>query len=799
MRAPTSHAVVAAGIISVFFAILAIATSDAGAELVTEDWYVDGNEQLTNKTYEMRANLTINRSGHLSCNRVTFRFLSETPGQYGIRVVPAGRVTMDLCTIEAGQISPGQDAEPWTFYALGSAYISMKRCTVSDCGWMSAGSIFKRGFALETDNAGIFDCRFEENNVGLIVMSGAAPTVEDNRFEGNNIGMMVTGLSFSMETNNIFRRNHFALEFLDCPDGFIAGVELTENDVAIVAIQSNVVITNVSITGRGDAVKAARATVKVVNSTVEPWDKKADATVTSTVIFSDCTIDVLPGSTTADSTSRVLVNHSCMFRVLYEGPDVPVASVQVKATNLKDIDVWQGFTDDTGSSRWATLTVYEHRGGTQPAILSPFKLIANKDVNYVVRENFKPEPWTVETIYFVDSTQPALTVNAPHPGQTFNDTEVRFAGRATDENSGLRKLYYTVDGGEPKDLPIQARWEAMVILPEGNLSIEFVAEDRVGNVARRTVHIVVDITPPVLLDIDPPNEGHTRAYSLLVTGVTEPGARVLIGDNELTVDANGSFAGYVSLGDDEGRQVLKLHLVDEAGNENTLNYVLNVDRTKPALLVETIPDYRDFRFLNESLVTFFGTTEPGALVQVTESDTGTILNETNADDSGNYRMDVTLLLGENVILVDAYDAVGNRKSNEIISYFYDVTAPEITLLRPADGTVTKEDVIEVVARTEPEAWIWVNDIDRFEMPAHGEYEVVVDLPFDGNNTLTVYVEDKAGNRNSTSVLVYREVRKPDENGGDEIPLVTIIAMVVLAAVLVAVVMFFLLRRTGGRS
>ncbi len=799
MRAPPSHAVFAAGIIAVFFAILAMAASDAGAELVTEDWFIDGNEQLINTTYEMRANLTINRTGHLSGNRVTFRFLSETPGQYGIRVVPAGRVTMDLCTIEAGELSPGQDAEPWTFYAQESAYVSMKRCTVRDCGSMDLTSTFKKGFAIETDNAGIFDCRFEENNVGLVVMSGAAPTVEDNRFESNNIGMMVSGPTFLMATSNIFRRNHFALEFIDCPDGSIAGVELTENDVAVVAIQSKVVVSNVSITGSGDAVRAARATVTVVNSTVEPWNKKADATVSSTVTFSDCQIDVIPGSTTADSTSKVLVNHSCLFRVLYEGPDLPVEGAQVTATNARDQDVWQGVTDDTGSAAWATLTVFEHRGGTQPATLSPFRLMASKGANYVTREGFTPGPWTLETIHFVDSIQPALAVNAPNPGQTFNDTAVRFAGRATDENSGLRRLYYTVDGGEANELPLQARWEAMVVLPEGNLSIEFVAEDGVGNIARRTVNIVVDVTPPDLAAIDPPNEGHTRAYSLLVTGETEPGARVLVGGQEFTVDANGSFAGYVALGDDEGRQVLKLRLVDQAGNENVVDYVLHVDRTKPDLTVETIPDYRDFRYLNESLVTFFGSTEPGALVQVTESSTGTFLNETYADDAGNYRMEVTLLLGENAIVVDAYDAVGNRRSNEIISYLYDVTAPEITLLLPADGTVTREDAIEVVARTEPGAWIWVNDLDRFEMPAHGEYEVLVDLLFEGNNTLTVHVEDKAGNGNSTSVLVYREVRKPDEDGGEELPLVTIVAIGAVVVVLVAVAMVFLLRRAGRGS
>jgi bacillopeptidase F len=220
-----------------------------------------------------------------------------------------------------------------------------------------------------------------------------------------------------------------------------------------------------------------------------------------------------------------------------------------------------------------------------------------------------------------------------------------------------------------------------------------------------------------------------------------------------------------------------------------------VDRTPPILDAETSPDHRDFPFINISDVMVFGDSEPGATVEVHIN--GRLVNETTVDERGKWSINVVLELGENDLLIDAWDPAGNRKSYEVIDFLYDVTPPEITLLEPADGTEYKNKVtqIYVEVRTEPDATVWVNDETPQIQPAHGEVAFPeVDLSFEGNNTITIYVQDKAGNMATMSIVVVRNV-KPPANGGDTdgFPLWLVIMALIVAVAAVVIVQRFVLK------
>jgi hypothetical protein len=414
-------------------------------------------------------------------------------------------------------------------------------------------------------------------------------------------------------------------------------------------------------------------------------------------------------------------------------------------------------------------------------------------------DGFDPGPNTLYTITFVDDLPPGLTVTSPLERAKYNTTGVLLKGSASDTGSGLGKLFYTVNGGPEEPLPAAANWEARVVLPEGQLLLKFTAQDRLGNQANVTRSITVDITPPTIFNITPQNGSRTRAFQLLVTGYTEPNAKVSAQDTDFTVEANGSFAGNVNLGDEEGQQVVSLRLVDSVGNAGTFDLVLIVDRTPPVLTVETNPDYRDFPILNRSDIVFFGTSEPGARIEIRRD--GTLVGSGTVNSSGNWRMTVRLVIGENPLVVDAFDAAGNREDFEIISFLYDVTAPEITVVSPQSGFTTRSEETTLKLRTEPDALIWVRvngrNMTGITMPAHGEYEPKVALSI-GNNTVVVLSRDPAGNENSTTLLIVREAEPKDHvgPGGLDMGVVAIVVAVLLVVVLLVGLLLWMRSRKG---
>ncbi len=787
------------------FAIVAmsLAMGAGAATEVTQDWYVDGSAApISGGEYIMRANLTINFTGQLSVDHATFTFMSTTDGQYGLLVKAQGRMVLDTCTFRRGELSPGTPAKGWTFWAQDSSYLVAKRCKFSGCGILGAEGK-RQGVAVETNSASFRNCTFSNNNVGLVVLSGAIPTVEDNVFEQNGYcGLEVTGNVCNLAFNNTFRENNWGLIIVQCNSAIVrAGAFIDNPQGAVRFIDSIATVSHVSIDGlyRG-IVAEATSTVKVDNSSIRTISAVTHAYTGSRVFLVDCRLAGTDGKLFPDSSSSISVRQSVAFKVTYKGVGFPAEGANVRVLDVDGIEMVKVGTDANGRTVVVQLETHLAKQGPSAVIHRvPFRVEAVKGYDHEYLDGFDPVPNELRTIEFIDAVAPGLVVTAPLDRQKFNTTGVLLKGSCQDLQSGLGSLQYSVDGAEPQFLPAQASWEVRVVLPEGELRIVFEVKDRAGNNATVTRYITVDVTAPGILEMSPANGSLTRAYNQYFRGRTEPGADVYVGSTELTVEANGTFEGFTSLGDEEGPQALEIRLVDQVGNEGIFLLVLLVDRTPPALTVETKPDYLLTSILNTSVVMFFGTAEPGARIDVNRS--SLVINSTHADASGKFYMNVTLIVGDNDLVVDAWDAAGNRESYEVIRFQYDVTAPEIEVVVPATNqTTVKNSVVSfhLEARTEPDALIWVRlngrDLPAIVMPAHGEFEEDFDLA-EGNNTVLVIAQDKAGNVGMTSLRIHREVKAINPPGEDGFPWgIIIAAIVVLAAAIVAAVL--LMRRSG---
>ncbi len=804
---PRSRALPIAALAALFaFLATAVLAGQATATDVTEDWYIDGPQTVTNDDFVMHANLIINSTGQLSVARTKFTFVSTATTTYGVLVKSQGYLVLDSCTIVAGEESPGSGKRPWTFWARDMSRLSIRRSSFSECGILGA-SPEQQGLAVQTNNAGFFNCTFKQNNVGIVLMSGANPTVEDCLFEFNSYaGILANGPTLQLEGRNRFVEGNFGLIAVTCASLRVADCTFTDTVQASVSlVESSGLVTNVTIDGpfaRG--LRAFRSVVRVDNSSIRTPIDQAQAFEQSQVLLVDCALSSPTGGLKTDATSWISVRQTVTFKVVYEGADLPVENAQVSVTDKDGSEMVRVGTDTDGRSAPRMLETHYVTGlASIVSVRVPLTVIANKGTEYVRVYDYSPPPNALLRLEFKDPFPPQLIVTSPTDGSVFRTTTVRLKGSVAEAQSGLGRLYYTVNGGEEQDLPALATFELDVELPEGELSIDFYAVDRVGNVANVTRAIVVDVTPPGLTGLSPANNTVTRAFNLVLTGVTEPGSRVYVDDLELAVAANGSFEANVNLGDEEGPQVVTLRIVDRAGNEALHDVVFDVDRTPPALEVDTSPDYRDFPIVNRSAVVVQGVTEPDARVEVHRENDDAMLGSATVNSTGRWRIDITLRLGENDLIVDAFDPAGNRESFEVIRFLYDIAAPEIEVVTPPDGTVVKNsiDKLRLEARTEVDAFIWVRvngrDLQGITMPAHGEYEVDVPL-LEGNNTLVVLARDKAGNVGTFELRVVRE-EAGDANGdgvASSWPLI-LTAFVVLGAAVAAVAL--LLRRNVRKA
>jgi len=790
-------------VLAALFAIVAIGcarTADAAPIVVDQDWYIDNSTSVSSATYDMHANLVINTTGQLSASDTTFNFFSTTDGQYGVLIKAQGRLVIDRCSLQAGDVSPGVRAKAWTFWARDTSYLVVKKCTFRDCGVYGDAQKWRQGVSVETSTAGIRDSNFLENSIGLQVLSGAAPNISGNFFTRNIEGIEATGPTFYLEDPNQFTENNFGVVIVGCYDARVVGCTFVENTIATVrTVDSTVLVTKADMGGtRNGVVADFKSVLTVSNSSVGTFASVARSQYQSTVVLLDCTLFAQwQFKLTADSTSSILVRESCTFRVVYKG-NIPIESALVKVMDVDGIELTRKATNESGLTPIVQLEVFRLIGNAGSGdSRAPFSIEATHGIyERKTVSGFDPGPNTLYTITFVDDLPPGLTVTSPLDRAKYNTTDVLLKGTASDTGSGLGRLFYRVDDGPEVPLPVSASWEARVVLPEGQLFLSFTAEDRLGNMANVTRRITVDVTPPTIYNVTPRNGSRTRAFQLLVSGYTEPNARVYAQDTELTVAANGSFAGNVNLGDEEGQQVIALRLVDSVGNEGTYDLVLIVDREPPPLTVETNPDYRDYPILNRSDIVFFGTSEPGARIEVRRD--STLVGSGLVNSSGNWRMTVWLVVGENPLVVDAFDEAGNREDFEIISFLYDVTAPEITVVSPQSGFTTRSEETTLKLRTEPDAYIWVRingrDMTGFTMPLHGEYEPKVPLSV-GNNTVVVLSRDPAGNENSTTLIIVREAEPKDHVGPGGLDMRVLAIVVAVALVVVLIVAFLLWKRS----
>ncbi|UCC93973.1 MAG: hypothetical protein JSW25_04730, partial [Thermoplasmata archaeon] len=125
--------------------------------------------------------------------------------------------------------------------------------------------------------------------------------------------------------------------------------------------------------------------------------------------------------------------------------------------------------------------------------------------------------------------------------------------------------------------------------------------------------------------------------------------------------------------------------------------------------------------------------------------------------TGRFEHTIILRNGYQSISLRAYDTVGNRGSR-LVEVFYSVSAPYVFIDEPFEGAWVNTNLTFIVGVTEVGTQVEVQG--RVTIADNGTFRILAYL-VEGPNLILVNVTSRAGNHNSTQVLVYLDTVLPE--------------------------------------
>ncbi len=139
--------------------------------------------------------------------------------------------------------------------------------------------------------------------------------------------------------------------------------------------------------------------------------------------------------------------------------------------------------------------------------------------------------------------------------------------------------------------------------------------------------------------------------------------------------------------------------------------------------------------------------------------TVTVNGNPAAVSGGSFSATVSLNEGTNRLTVIAADATG-KQAQESITLYRDTQKPEITGVTPAEGQIFATGTIEAGAQITDQSPIWVTINGRAVTANQNLFQTTLTLA-DGNQPITIAVQDAAGNMASQIVNVTVDTIAPD--------------------------------------
>ncbi|MCK5773280.1 MAG: carboxypeptidase regulatory-like domain-containing protein, partial [Thermoplasmata archaeon] len=365
-------------------------------------------------------------------------------------------------------------------------------------------------------------------------------------------------------------------------------------------------------------------------------------------------------------------------------------------------------------------------------------------------------PYEVE----INLTPPEVEITDPVDGAYVNDLNLTISWKMYDEGAGLDHVEMALNDGEWVDVGLRYQYglyhliSASSIDPlEGQYSISVRVYDHLGLHSTDTIYLFLDGTDPVVSIISPEAGTYLKGSSFLVewssgsdlSGISHYLVKM---DDEKELLVEGNKIMYYDL--EDGRHMISVTALDNAGNHKTLHSHFYVDNTAPHLTMRTeFPgNYSASRNILLEWDSHDDLSGLDRLLLKVDS------NLWIKPDGEGYHAVTNLEEGLHLINILAYDNVGN--SNDLLlSIMVDLNDPYVTIHFPSDG--------EMVTQSDDLKFGWVgmdpgSGISGYEVSLDGEPDVATSLTHrsygelsQGNHTLRVVAIDGVGRREEVTV------------------------------------------------
>ncbi|EEK8096539.1 Ig-like domain repeat protein, partial [Salmonella enterica subsp. enterica serovar Javiana] len=317
-------------------------------------------------------------------------------------------------------------------------------------------------------------------------------------------------------------------------------------------------------------------------------------------------------------------------------------------------------------------------------------------------------------------------------------------------------------------------------IPDGTYTYEVVATDEAGNAATIKNTLTIDTTAPATTlvlssDTDSGTQGDflTNNTRPVLTGVTEPEAKIILTINgithEMTADKDGQWSLAVDPALTDGVYDISLEITDIAGNSITQTGKLTVD-TQPPTVTSALSSDTDTGASNTDNITnnpkpvLTGSTKPFATVTISIAGNS---YSVNADEKGTWSWtvpgDLSLNEGDHSYSLSVTDSAGNTLISPFEGEFTLITTPpsEPSVSLDADSNSgDKNDTITSVANptltgsSDPYTEITItigSNIYQTQADEKGRWQLTLDtLLSDGTYNVVVSAKDIAGNISTTT-------------------------------------------------
>jgi hypothetical protein len=359
------------------------------------------------------------------------------------------------------------------------------------------------------------------------------------------------------------------------------------------------------------------------------------------------------------------------------------------------------------------------------------------------------ENTSVVTITVIDHP-PRITIYSPG-NITYNQTDWIDLNYSTVDETGTDMVWYSLDNGSNETLTGNT---TVYNLSNGGHCITVYTNDTEGNLNSSTVCFTnnLDIMPPNITLYLPENRTYDGDWTYLNfsvvddIGVAWTGYNLDYNTTNTTIPGNANTT-IENLSD--GHHYLMVYVEDTSGNTNSSSVNFTVDTTPPVINIAS--PINNSIYNSNSIPLNFTVFDNHSTINSTWYSLDGDQNKTSGNTSLNISGD-----GSHNVTVYANDSLGF--TNSLTVYFtVDTTLPTITIASPQNKTYSNTPIdLNVSADEATDTWLYnINNTENVTFTPNK-----TDNFSEGQNNVTVWVNDTAGNWNYSIVYFTVDITPP---------------------------------------